>query len=55
MAKADLFNPVNKMVRIWLFLISDIRENIDCDTIVNLIKSIYAIREHTGYDGGRIA
>ena len=48
MAKADLFNPVNQMetVRAWLSLISDTRENIDYGTVVNLIKSIYAMREH---------
>lgn len=48
MAKADLFNPVNQMetARTWLSLISDTRENIDYGTVVNLIKSIYAMREH---------
>lgn len=48
MADADLFNPVNQMelVKMWLSLISDVREDIDCGTVVNLIKSIYAMREH---------
>ena len=48
MAKADVFNPVNQMetARTWLSLISDTRENIDYGTVVNLIKSIYAMREH---------
>ena len=47
-SKADLFNPVNQMetARTWLSLISDTRENIDYGTVVNLIKSIYAMREH---------
>lgn len=26
--------------------VSDMRENIDCGTVVNLIKSVYAMREH---------
>lgn len=41
-------NPVNQMetARTWLSLISDTRENIDYGTVVNLIKSIYAMREH---------
>lgn len=30
----------------WLSLISDEREGIDCGTVVNLAKSIYAMREH---------
>lgn len=48
MRDADLFNPVDQMevVKVWLSLISDARENIDCGTVVNLIKSIYAMREH---------
>lgn len=48
MANADLFNPVDQMeiVKTWLTLISDARENIDCGTVVNLLKSIYAMREH---------
>ena len=41
-------NPVNQieMARTWLSLISDPRKNIDYGTVVNLIKSIYAMREH---------
>jgi len=48
MAEADLFNPVDQMgvVRMWLSLISDAREDIDYGTVVNLMKSIYAMREH---------
>ncbi|MCM1157332.1 MAG: TetR/AcrR family transcriptional regulator [Bacteroidales bacterium] len=48
MADADLFNPVDQLeqAKIWLSLISDAREYIDCGTVVNLIKSIYAMREH---------
>ena len=48
MSKDDLFNPVNRIetTRTWLSLISDTRESIDYGTVVNLIKSIYAMREH---------
>ncbi|MCM1039367.1 MAG: TetR/AcrR family transcriptional regulator [Ruminococcus sp.] len=48
MADADLFNPVDQMAlaQVWLSMILDVRENIDCGTVVNLIKSIYAMREH---------
>lgn len=48
MADADLFNPVDQLelVKTWLSLISDTREGIDCGTVVNLMKSIYAMREH---------
>ena len=48
MADADLFNPVDQMAlaQKWLPLISDVRENVDCGTVVNLVKSIYAMREH---------
>lgn len=48
MADADLFNPVDQMevAKTWLSMISDVREDIDCGTVVNLIKSIYAMREH---------
>lgn len=48
MADADLFNPGEQleMVKIWLSLISDVRENVDSGTVVNLMKSIYAMREH---------
>lgn len=48
MADADLFDPVDQMelVGTWLSLISDAREGIDRGTVVNLIKSIYAMREH---------
>lgn len=48
MADEDLFVPSAQMetVKMWLSLISDKRENIDCGTVVNLMKSIYAMREH---------
>ncbi|MCM1087570.1 MAG: TetR/AcrR family transcriptional regulator [Lachnoclostridium sp.] len=48
MADAGLFNPIDQMAlaKVWLSLIYDVRENIDCGTVVNLIKSIYAMREH---------
>lgn len=48
MAEADLFNPVDQLevVKTWLSLISDAREEIDYGTVVNLMKSIYAMREH---------
>lgn len=48
MADADLFNPVDQLglVTMWLSLLSDVREDIDCGTVVNLMKSIYAMREH---------
>lgn len=48
MAEADLFNPVDQveLVKKWLLLISDVREAVDCGTVVNLMKSIYAMREH---------
>lgn len=48
MADEDLFNPVDQLevVKVWLSMISDVREGVDCGTVVNLIKSIYAMREH---------
>ncbi|MCM1253676.1 MAG: TetR/AcrR family transcriptional regulator [Clostridium sp.] len=48
MADADLFNPVDQMAqaKIWLSLIYDVRDGIDYGIVVNLIKSIYAMREH---------
>lgn len=48
MADADLFNPADQLetVKTWFALISDLREDIDCGTVVNLMKSIYAMREH---------
>ena len=48
MANAGFFNTADQLesLKIWLSLISDIREGIDCGTVVNLIKSIYAMREH---------
>ena len=48
MADTELFDPADQQetVRIWLSLISDAREKIDCGTVVNLMKSIYAMREH---------
>ena len=35
-----------KTAELWLSLIDDVREGVDVGTFVNLIKSIYAIREH---------
>lgn len=48
MTEADLFNPLDQLevVKTWLSLISDAREDIDYGTVVNLMKSIYAMREH---------
>ena len=48
MADADFFNTADQLelLKTWLPLISDVREGIDCGTAVNLIKSIYAMREH---------
>ena len=48
MTDADLFDPSDQLetVKMWLSLMSDKRENIDCGTVMNLMKSIYAMREH---------
>ena len=35
-----------KIAELWLSLINDVRPGVDAGTFVNLIKSIYAIREH---------
>lgn len=47
--KQVLFDPDMqiKTAQFWLSLISDVREDVDTGTFVNLIKSIYAIREHS--------
>lgn len=47
--KQVLFDPdiQIKKAQFWLSLISDVREGVDTGTFVNLIKSIYAIREHS--------
>lgn len=47
--KQVLFDPdiQIKTAQFWLSLISDVREGVDTGTFVNLIKSIYAIREHS--------
>lgn len=47
--KQDLFDPDAqlKTAQIWLSLINDVRDGVDVGTFVNLIKSIYAIREHS--------
>lgn len=44
-----LFDPGEQLqtARLWLSLIDDVREGVDVGTFVNLIKSIYAIREHS--------
>lgn len=46
--KQALFNPDIQMktAEQWLSLIDDVRDGVDVGTFVNLIKSIYAIREH---------
>ena len=46
--KQVLFDPNIQMktAELWLSLIDDVREGVDVGTFVNLIKSIYAIREH---------
>ena len=36
-----------KTAELWLSLINDVRPGVDAGTFVNLIKSIYAIREHS--------
>ncbi len=48
LSDADLFNPHDqlKTVKTWFPLISDLRSDIDYGTVVNLIKCIYAMREH---------
>lgn len=47
--KQDLFDPDAqlKTAQIWLSLINDVRDGVDVGTFINLIKSIYAIREHS--------
>lgn len=47
--KQVLFDPdiQIKTAQFWLSLISDVRKGVDTGTFVNLIKSIYAIREHS--------
>ena len=47
--KQVLFDPdiQIKTAQFWLSLISDVREGVDTGTFMNLIKSIYAIREHS--------
>lgn len=47
--KQVLFDPdiQIKTAQFWLSLINDVREGVDTGTFVNLIKSIYAIREHS--------
>ena len=46
--KQVLFAPDEqiKIAELWLSLINDVRPGVDAGTFVNLIKSIYAIREH---------
>ena len=47
--KQGLFDPDEqiKTAELWLSLINDVRPGVDAGTFVNLIKSIYAIREHS--------
>lgn len=46
--KQVLFDPDEqiKTAELWLSLINDVSPGVDAGTFVNLIKSIYAIREH---------
>lgn len=46
--KQSLFDPDAqiKTAELWLSLIDDVRPGADAGTFVNLIKAIYAIREH---------
>lgn len=46
--KQVLFDPDEqiKTAELWLSVINDVRPGADAGTFVNLIKSIYAIREH---------
>lgn len=46
--KQSLFDPDAqiKTAEMWLSLIDDVRPGADAGTFVNLIKAIYAIREH---------
>lgn len=47
--KQDMFDPDAqlKTAQLWLSLINDVRNSVDVGTFINLIKSIYAIREHS--------
>ena len=47
--KQVLFDPdiQIKTAQFWRSLLSEVREGVDTGTFVNLIKSIYAIREHS--------
>lgn len=45
----DYFDPNLQMktAELWLSLIDDVRNGVDIGTFINLIKSIYAIRQHS--------
>ncbi|MCM1524451.1 MAG: TetR/AcrR family transcriptional regulator [Ruminococcus sp.] len=45
---AELFDPDRQIkdMKAWLALINDVRDGVDPGIAVNLIKSIYAMREH---------
>lgn len=47
--KKALFDPDEqiKTAQLWLSLIDDVRPGVDTGTFVNLIKSIYAIRQYS--------
>lgn len=47
--KQAVFDPDAqiKTAELWLSLIDDVRPGVDAGTFVNLVKSIYAIREHS--------
>lgn len=48
MSDYHLFDPDEQMITMkqWLGLMSDAKADIDTGTVVNLIKAIYAMREH---------
>lgn len=47
--KQTLFEPnaQTQTAKQWLSFINDVRDGVDAGTFVNLMKSIYAIREHS--------
>lgn len=47
--KQTLFDPGEQIqtARLWLSIIDDVRDGVDAGTFVNLLKCIYAIREHS--------
>lgn len=47
--KQTLFDPGAQIqtAQLWLSLIDDVRDGVDAGTFVNLLKCIYAMREHS--------